>query len=332
MYYPADLYKTVKWHDGSSFSVADIVMAFLMRFDRANKDSAIYDEQAVPIHESFMSAFKGFKIVSTDPLVVDYYSDTVLTDAELLFGPVWPNPQNFGEAAWHAMAIGNEAEAAGELAYSIDKAEPAKIEETSFIGGPSMEILTKHLDKAITDKLIPYAPTMGAYITADEAAARYTNYKAFYDEHKHLWLGTGAYFVDKVFMTEKTLTLKNFADYPDLADRWSNYGEPKVADVELDGPGSVTIGQEAAFDVYVTFKGEPYLNADVKYVKAILYNGAGETVLVAEAVAAEEGHYVFTLTAEESGKLAAGSNKLEIAVVPSVVNQPTFSALEFVTQ
>ena len=84
--------------------------------------------------------------------------------------------------------------------------------------------------------------------------------------------------------------------------------------------------------MYVTFKSEPYLNADVKYVKAILYNGAGETVLVAEATAVEEGHYVFTLTAEESGKLAAGSNKLEIAVVPNVVNQPTFSALEFVTQ
>ena len=209
MYYPADLYKTVKWHDGSTFSVADIVMTFLMRFDRANTDSAIYDEQAVPIHESFMSAFKGLKIVSTDPLVVDYYSDTVLTDAELLYSDQYGQIyRTLVKAAWHAMAIGNEAEAAGELAYSIDKAEPAKIEETSFIGGPSMEILAKHLDKAITDKLIPYAPTMGAYITADEAAARYANYKAFYDEHKHFWLGTGAYFVDKVFMTEKTLTLK----------------------------------------------------------------------------------------------------------------------------
>jgi hypothetical protein len=133
-------------------------------------------------------------------------------------------------------------------------------------------------------------------------------------------------------MTEKTLVLRYFPDYPDASDRWSNYGEPKVAEVELDGPGSVTIGQEAVFDVYVTFKSEPYLNADVKYVKAILYNGAGETVLVAEATPVEEGHYIFTLTAAESAKLVSGSNKLEIAVVPSVVNQPTFSALEFVTQ
>ena len=92
----------------------------------------------------------------------------MLNCLSLLFGQTI---SNFGEGAWHELAIGNSAEAAGELAYSIDKAEPAKIEETSFIGGPSLEILAKHLDKATADKLIPYAPTMGAYMTADEAAS-----------------------------------------------------------------------------------------------------------------------------------------------------------------
>jgi peptide/nickel transport system substrate-binding protein len=331
VYYPADLYQTVKWHDGSNFSIGDVVMGMIMTFDRAKAESAIYDEQAVPQYETFMSTFKGMKIVSADPLVVDYYSDTVLTDAELLVPTVWPT-FSFGEGAWHELALGNQAEAAGELAYSIDKAEPAGIEETSYIGGPSLEILAKYLDQDVADNYIPYAPTMSQYVTTEEAAARYANYKAFYGEHGHFWLGTGPYLLDKVFMTEKTLTLKHFADYPDLADRWSNYGEPKVATAEVEGPASVTIGQEAKFDVFVTFKGEPYANADVKYVKAILYNAAGETVLVSEATAAEEGHFVFTLTAEESAKLVAGSNKLEIAVVPSVVNQPTFTSLEFVTQ
>lgn len=329
--YPADLFTTVKWHDGSAFSLGDIIMSWIMTFDRAKPESKVYDEQAVPQYEVFMSAFKGFKIVSTEPLVVEFYSDTVLTDAELITGGAWPT-WSFGEAAWPQLAIGNLAEENGELAYSIDKAEPAGIEETSYIGGPSLEILSAKLETAAAESYIPYAPTMSQYVTADEAAARYASLKAFYTEHGHYWLGTGPYMLDKVFMTEKTLTLKHFADYPDLADRWSNYGEPMVADVEVDGPGSVTIGQEAAYDVFVTFKGEPYANANVKYVKAILYNSAGETVLVSEAIAAEEGHYVFTLTAEESAKLTAGSNKLEIAVVPSVVNQPTFAALEFVTQ
>ena len=44
VYYPADLYKTVKWHDGSNFSAADVVMNMIITFDRAYTQSMIYDE------------------------------------------------------------------------------------------------------------------------------------------------------------------------------------------------------------------------------------------------------------------------------------------------
>ncbi|MBA4420034.1 MAG: ABC transporter substrate-binding protein [Anaerolinea sp.] len=330
-YYPADLYETVKWHDGSNFSLADAIMSMIMTFDRAKPESAIYDEAAVPLFDSFMLTFKGWKIVSTDPLVVEIYSDALLTDAELLGSGIWPW-WNLGEASWHTFAIANLAEAAGESAYTIDKAEPAGIEQTSYIGGPTLEILSAKLDAAAAESLIPYAPTMGAYLTAEEAAARYANLKAFYAEHNHFWMGTGPYVLDKVFLTEKTLTLKQNADYADLSDRWATFGVPMVAEVEVDGPGQVTIGQEATFDVFVTFNGEPYLDSNVKYVKVMLYDATGATVLVTEATLVEEGKYSVTLTAEDTGKLSAGSNKLEVAVVPSVVNQPTFAAVEFVTQ
>ena len=330
-YYPADLYETVKWHDGSKFSLADAIMSMIMTFDRAKPESAIYDEAAIPLFDSFMLTFKGWKIVSTDPLVVEIYSDALLTDAELLGFGIWPW-WNLGEASWHTFAIANLAEAAGESAYTIDKAEPAGIEQTSYIGGPTLEILSAKLDAAAAESLIPYAPTMGAYVTAEEAAARYANLKAFYAEHNHYWMGTGPYVLDKVFLTEKTLTLKQNADYADLSDRWATFGVPMVAEVEVDGPGQVTIGQEATFDVFVTFNGEPYLDSNVKYVKVMLYDATGATVLVTEATLVEEGKYSVTLTAEDTGKLSAGSNKLEVAVVPSVVNQPTFAAVEFVTQ
>jgi hypothetical protein len=48
-------------------------------------------------------------------------------------------------------------------------------------------------------------------------------------------MGTGPYMLDKAFPTEKTLTLKHFAEYPDLANRWSGFTEPKLASAELDG-------------------------------------------------------------------------------------------------
>lgn len=330
-YYPADLYETIKWHDGSAFSIADVVMNMIFTHDRAKPESAVYDESYVPLYEAFMLTFKGWNIISTDPLVVEVYNDTVLTDAELLGFGVWPW-WNLGEASWHNTAIANMVEAAGEGAYSIDKAEPAGIEQISYIGGPTLELLDAKLAAATAETLIPYAPTMSEYLTAEEAAARYANLKTFRDTFGHFWLGTGPYYIDSVFFTEKTAVVKHFADYPYPAERWSAFGEPVVAEVDMEGPAQVAIGEEAKFDVFVTFKGEPYKVDDVKYVKAMLYDAEGATVLVKEAELVEEGKYVVTLTAEETAGLAAGSNKLEVAVVPLVVNQPTLAAVKFVTQ
>jgi len=330
VYYPADLFETVKWHNGSNLSMADVIMGMIMTFDRAKEASAIYDEQAVPGFLPFMENFKGMKIVSTDPLTIEYYSNLYSLDAELNI-PIFFPTYTFGEGSWDMIAVSNLAEAAGELAYSIDKAGTAEIEQTSWIGGPSLEILAKYLDQAIAESVIPYAPTMSQYLTAEEAVARYEATKAWYADHGHFWIGTGPYYVDQAFLTEKSLTLKSFADYPDLSDRWANYGEPKLATAELDGPGQVKIGDEATFDVYVTFKDEAYPSAEIKQVKFLLYNAKNEIVTVGEAVLVEEGLYSIVLDAATTGLLEAGSNKLEIAVVPITVSQPTFQAVEFVT-
>lgn len=327
--YPASL-SEVKWHDGSNFSAADVVMALILTFDRAKPESAIYDEASVPVFESFMSTFKGVKIVSTQPLVVEFYTDLTQPDAENNAFGLWPN-YGYGEAKWDTIAIGNLAEAAGELAYSTDKATAAQVEWTSYVGGPSLEILKKYLDQAAGESYIPYAPTMSQFVTADEAKARYANLDKFYAEHGHMIVGTGPYYLDKAFLTEKSLTLKNFADYPDLADRWSNFGQPKLAQAELDGAGQVKIGEEATFDVFVTFNGEPYPQAEIKQVKFLLYNAKGEVALVSEAEFVADGQYKVVLSKDVTGKLEAGSNKLEIAVVPLSVSVPTFTNMEFVT-
>ena len=329
-YYPEDMFETVKWHDGSNLSISDIVMSMIMTFDRAKPESAIYDEQAVPTFEVFMQTFKGFKIVSEDPLVVEYYSDAYQLDAELNVAVFYPT-YTFAEGSWPMIAIGNAAEAGGELAYSIDKAGTAEIEQTSYVGGPALEILNKYLDTAIAETTIPYEPTLGQYLTADEASARYQAYQDWYEQQGHFWVGTGPYYLDQAFLTEKSLVLKHFADYPDAADRWSNFGEPKLAEVEIDGPGQVTIGEEATFDIFVDFGDEAYPADEVKMVKFLLYDANNEIVAVEEAVAVEDGLYQVVLDAETTGKLEAGSNKLEVAVVPITVSQPTFAVLEFVT-
>ncbi len=336
--YPADLFDKVKWQDGSPLSPADFVMGMIMTYDRANKDSAIYDESTVPYFESFAKQWKGFKIDSVSPLTIETYTDQYYRDAELNVDTMWPGAYSgsyitysFGEASWDMLAVSNMAEADGALAYSSDKADAKKIEWMSWIGGPSLDILKTDLDKAANESLIPYAATLGQYITADQAKARYTNLQAWYAAHGHFWVGTGPYILDKVFLTEKTLTLKNNPDYPDLADRWSNFGEPKFATATLDGPAQVKIGDTATFDITVTYKGDPYPQSEIKQVKYLLYDATGAVVDTGIANAVADGHYQVVLSADVTSKLAAGADKIEVAVVPLPVSVPTFVSMDFTT-
>ena len=68
------------------------------------------------------------------------------------------------------------------------------------------------------------------------------------------------------------------------------------------------------------------------FVKYLLYGADGTIVEVATAEAVEDGLYRVTLSAETTGALAAGSNKLEVAVVAIPVSIPSFSTIEFVTE
>lgn len=328
--YPKDFYQKTKWHDGSNFSAADFMMLWIMTFDRAKEASKIYDESAVASFQTFAKDFKGFRVVSTDPFTVEYYSDVFALDAELNVFDNWPE-YGYGNGAWHMIAIGNLAEENGELAYTADKADAKQVEWMSYIDGPSLEILKKYLDQAAAEKYIPYAPTLSQYITPEEAAARYQNLANWYAKQGHFWVSTGPYYLDKVFSVEKTLTLKHNPDFQDLADEWSRFAEPKIAEAEVDGPGRVTIGQEASFDVFVTFKDQPYPADEIKEVKYLLFDASGALAGTGMAEAAGDGQYVVKLTADVTSKLAEGSNKLEVVVVSKLVSLPTFTSFQFVT-
>jgi peptide/nickel transport system substrate-binding protein len=338
VYYPEDLFDTVTWQDGSPLSAADFVMSMIMLFDPAKPESAIYDEAAAPGTEGYQSHFRGVRIVSTDPLVIETYDNAFLLDAEVMVGQnnVYPNPTwwpqyAYGESAWHSIVPGILAETNKELAFSTDKAGVLEVEWMSMISGPSLEILAKYLDQAESEAYIPFAATLGDFITADEAAARYESLKEFYAAHNHFWVNTGPFVLDRVFPVEGTLTLKRYEEYTDPADKWSRFSEPMIAEVELDGAGQVQSGTEAVFDIFVSFEGEPYANADISEVKYLLFNAKRELVASGLAQATGQGQFQIVLSADVTSQLESGSNKLEAIVVSSVVSIPSLAAFEFVT-
>jgi hypothetical protein len=333
VYYPADMFQTVKWHDGSNLSVADFVMWMIEMFDYSKAGSAIFDEDQAGNLEAFLTHFKGVKIVSTDPLVIETYEDNFYADAELDITTWWPE-YGYGEAAWQTIAIGNMAVANKELAWGTGQADRNTVEWMSFIGGPSLEILNKYLDQAIADKTIPYAPTMSAFLTAEEASARYAALKAWYTARGHFWDGTGPYYLASVDLNAQSAVVKNNPDYVDQADRWSRFGVAPLGVAVLDGPAQVKIGAEAVFNAAFTMKstGDPYPSADIKEVKFLVYDAQGVTVYVGTgaAVAGSDGKFTLTVPTDVTAKLVAGSGRIEVAGVFIPVAIPAFTQLDYV--
>lgn len=330
VYYPADLYESVKWHDGSNFSPADAVMAMILTFDRAKEESPYYDESVVPSFDSFMSSFRGMRVASIDPLIIEHYSDSYELDAEMAVNTWWP-AYDFGQGAWHNLSIGLRADAATEAAFSSAKADANEVEWLSYIAGPTIEILKAQLDSAQEENFIPYAPTLGEFISEEDATTRWENLQEWHRRRGHFWIGTGPYFMERAFPVEGTVILQRNPDYPDPADKWDRFSEPAIAEVVLDGPGRVTIGEEAVYDVFVDFAGEPYAMSDIAEVTYLVFDASGALAASGAADAVEDGYWQVTMGSDVTSALEEGSNRLEVVVVSNRVALPSFTSLQFVT-
>ncbi|MYC96524.1 MAG: ABC transporter substrate-binding protein [Caldilineaceae bacterium SB0661_bin_32] len=324
VHYPGDL-SELTWHDGSPLSLADVVLSMITTFDLAKEESAVYDEAQVPSLNNFQSHFRGYRIAQTSPLVIEYYSDQYTLDAELNVANFFPG------TPWHTMAVGLLAEAAGDLAFSSDKADANEVEWMSYIAGPSIEILEGHLESGAADGHIPYVSTLGDYISADEADARWANLSAWYEDKGHFWVGNGPFYLEEAFPTEKTVQLLRVESFPDASSKWEGFDTPMIAEVSVDGPARVASGDEATFEVMIDFGGDAYAIDDIDEVKYLVFDALGDLALTGTAEAVEDGLWQITLSAEETAGLESGANKLEVAVAPLRVSIPTFSSLEFVT-
>ena len=329
-YYPADFFEKVKWHDGSPISVADLVLSLILEFDRAKPESPVYDESAVPLYNQWVQSFRGARIVSTNPLVVEYYTDNFGLDAEWSVEGLYPY-YDFGPGAWHNLALGLLAEANQETAFTSAKASQLGVDHLNMIAGETVGVLARYLEQARASNYIPYAPTLGKYITAEQARERWANLTRWYQEKGHFWLGTGVLYLERAFPVEKTAQLKRFELHPDRADRWSIFAEPMIAEAEVEGPARVTIGLQARFGVWVTFKGDFYPGDLISEVKYMVIDSSGEVALTGTAEFIGDGLYEVVLTPEQTRKLRAGSNRLEVVVVPLAVSIPTFASTTFVT-
>lgn len=318
------------WHDGSTFSVGDMVMSLILAFDRANSESTVFDEAAVAEYESFAATFRGTRIVSEDPLVVEWYSNAYAPDAENNISSMFPEYE-YGIGAWHTLGVGLRAEANGDLAFTSTKADKLEVEWTNMIAGPALETLKANLDTARSEGFVPYEPTLGQYISASDASERWDNLAAWYEEKGHFWVGLGPLYLERAFPVEQSAQLRRFEGFADPPEKWARFESPRIAEVDISGPARVTKGQSAEFTISVSFGGRPYAVEDMESVTYLLFDARDELVTVGTAEPGDAGEWMVSLDAQTTRDLPAGSNRIEIAVAPSVVSIPTFDSVIFAT-
>ncbi len=330
VYYPDDALENVIWHDGSNFSVADAVMSLILSFDRAQEESDYFDESAIPAYQTFTGHFRGVEIVSTDPIIIDYYTDQYYMDAEQYIPGLFPYYQQ-GPGAWHNMALGLMAEADEQLAFTMDKADNLDIEHMNMIGGPSLEVLDEKLQEAQETNFIPFESTLGEFIDEEEAAARYSNLENWYNERGHFWVGTGPYYLHDAHHVEGIAELRRYDDHPDPASKYEIFAEPMIPEISLTGDGVIRIGSDLVYDVSITFEGEPYPAEMIDEVKYLIFDAQDNLVATGEAEHVGEADFEVHIGEEITSQLIPGRSRIEIIVTSFSVSLPTIEELGLVT-
>jgi peptide/nickel transport system substrate-binding protein len=130
---------------------------------------------------------------------------------------------------------------------------------------------------------------------------------------------------------EKIVVIRRSESFSDPADKWVRFVEPRIADVEVSGPRIVKIGTPAEFQVQISFKGMPYPEKDLEFVRYMMFDSRGQLVELANPESVGDGTWKIVLSPKQTARLSSGSNRLELAVTSRLVALPSFRTFRFVT-
>lgn len=322
-----DGYLERRWHDGSQISMADFLAGWLLMFERADKESPLYDEAHVSRFEVFLKHYRGWRILSREPLVIEVYSDQIYPDSEWIAAARTP-----GVSPWHSLAIGMRAERNGELTFSSNKADRLGVDWMNFIAGPSLGILARHLNAARAEGYVPYEAALRPFLRPGEVEARYAALVQWHEQRRHFWVGNGPFYLHSVHPVERSVVMRRVEDFPDRSDKWLHFTKPRIPVVDLDGPLVIPAGQPAQFELEIQHEGEPFPAEEIEMARYMVFDGTGRMVLQGDAVpASESGIWRIGMSAAEMATLGTGANSLEVTVTSRGVALPTFATHGFAT-
>lgn len=309
-----------KWHHGQPITKADILYGIAETFKVTLKESPLYDPVAAsPGRVLFTSSFRGIRFIADD--TVEVYVDYWHVDSSYIasMASVWV------DTPWELLVLMNEAVLERKLAWSVDMADEWGVDQLDLTKGPSIGVLRDILYKLADENRIP--SELKGLVSPDEARARWSALRRFYEARGHFWVSNGPYVFGSADTVALQMTFEAFRDYPFRADRWDGMITVRVPSVRVvKAPEDVIPGLEATFNLAVEVGGKPYDRAVVKY---LLLDSLGN--LAASGVAKPRGGGAFdiTLTGVETGRLALGTYVLKLIAVGEEAALPSTSSYTF---
>jgi peptide/nickel transport system substrate-binding protein len=315
-----------RWHDGTRFSMADLIAGWILTFERAREESRLYDAAHVPAFEVFQRQYRGWRILSQQPLEIEVYGDQIYPDAEWIAAT-----RATSASPWHSLAIGIRAELNGELAFSSHKADQLQVEWMSYIAGPSLRILERHLRTARAEGFVPFPQVLRDFMRPGEVEERYAALTEWFGQRRHFWINDGPYYLHSVHPVERSVVVRRSEFFTDRADKWLRFTRPEIPVLDLDGPVVVEAGSAVEFELEITFDGRAYEPDQIDMARFLVFDSRGEVAEEGNARHEADGRWVISLSAETVSRLGVGANSLEVAVSSLRVALPTFATHAFAT-
>lgn len=315
-------YSGGKWHNGQAITFADVMYASAFAYEWATEDGtgdkfydASYSAQYVPALEPV----KGL-VINKEQITsyIDYNWPMDINRAAATLAAVSVKAGNPGRqtvVSWEvyeALALIVAEGAKSKTVYSFSSSDG--ITEVDVIAPTCVADIKAKLEDMIARKHVP--ASIKAYVTVDQALARYKATLDFIAKYGHAYVSNGPFFISKIDTTTSAITLTAFRDYPYKSDYW-----PKQFKLEITNITNVVVPATAqrTADVKIDISAVSFiypetattaLSNKAKVTVALQMPDGTEKVYAAKFVKA--GSFLATIPAKDLGALKPGSYTIVI--------------------
>lgn len=275
-------YVDARWHHGQPITMADVVYDIAQSYELAyDQDKARIEVALGVTSRPYLETFKGFRILDDHRLevYVDFWHFEEATIASYASPTGLSTPWEI-RAAMDDLVFDQR-----RAAYSDTAAARFNVPWISLVMPRDAGLVQRTLRTFALRDVVPESVfQFGSrrLVDAGEAAARYQAALDWYDEHSHLVISNGPFYLAAYEPRAQYAELRAFRDetYPFAPGDWSFGPPPTLAVQGVEAP-IVTVGEESAVSVTVAGTGQLNLN----YLLLDPVNG--EVVQQGEAVRAE---------------------------------------------